>query len=50
MYRILERAYGKAGPKLVEEVARFNGLKDAAKIREGQELRLPVLEGYRRPR
>ena len=45
MYEIVERAYGKAVPSLITEVARFNGLKDPGRIRAQRPGRLSELLG-----
>jgi len=50
LYSLVRRAYGIAPQALVEAVARANGLADAGRLRVGQELRFPVLEGYPEPR
>ena len=42
--RIAVHHYGTSRPRLVEALARYNGLDSPDKLREGQRLRLPPIE------
>ncbi len=49
LYRILMKAYNKATPDLIEEIAVANNMDDPGAIHPGDELKLPKVEGYQDP-
>ncbi len=50
LWSILRQAYGRVTPELIAAVARHNSLEDPSRLRAGQELELPRIEGWPAPR
>jgi len=49
-YGIVSRAYGKAPESLRDTVAAANRLDDPSQLKVGQELLLPIVDGYATPK
>jgi len=50
LYRILRFAYDKANQELVDAVAEANQMEDPSELMVGQMIKLPFVDGYRKPR
>ena len=50
LYKIIERSYGRFSQKIQDAIVQTNGLEDPSKIRPGQKLTLPTVDGYPTPK